>query len=256
MNNSNATRRGTNGRLPQIHENVRAQAPPLLRRSSKLPNTYSPGSYDVICGKGKSCFNHIGNRRFRITVELHLPRYTQSPSRVEKSSIVASIVDIVRSTGAVGFVKRDPDSGDWYDVGDHAAREKVGQTIRDILKQRDPVRRARKNLLRQQARAAKAKKSHVEWSHQPCNDSLPVTANSSGTRGKSSPAFQPSSTVHQAATNALFSSAHFHPSKMTGQQDISADAITSVSDWSLFKAHDLSTMFPPTLLFPEKQHCC
>eukprot|EP00540_Astrosyne_radiata_P015593 CAMPEP_0116838746 /NCGR_PEP_ID=MMETSP0418-20121206/9383_1 /TAXON_ID=1158023 /ORGANISM="Astrosyne radiata, Strain 13vi08-1A" /LENGTH=193 /DNA_ID=CAMNT_0004468781 /DNA_START=307 /DNA_END=888 /DNA_ORIENTATION=- len=88
---------------------------------------------------------------------MHLPRYVKSPSRVEKSTIIATIVDIVRGTGAVGFVKQDAETGAWFDVGDHAAREKVGQTIRDILKQRDPKRRAKKNLLRrQQARLQKS----------------------------------------------------------------------------------------------------
>mmetsp|Transcript_22339 Transcript_22339/g.51514 ORF Transcript_22339/g.51514 Transcript_22339/m.51514 type:complete len:221 (-) Transcript_22339:123-785(-) len=103
----------------------------------------------------QNCFDHIGNRRFRVTVDIHLPKYVQSLSRAEKSTIIATIVEIIRSTGAVGFVKQDPETGAWYDVGDHAARTKVGQTIRDILKQRDPQRRARKNLRRQQARLSK-----------------------------------------------------------------------------------------------------
>lgn len=50
---NNTTGPHLDGRLPQIHDNVRAQAPPLLRRSSKLPESFTPGAYDVICGKGK-----------------------------------------------------------------------------------------------------------------------------------------------------------------------------------------------------------
>ena len=53
---------------------------------------------------------------------------------MEKSLIVTTIVDAVRDVSPNGgFVKKDPKTGVWYDVGDPLAREKIGQTIRDQL---------------------------------------------------------------------------------------------------------------------------
>ena len=53
---------------------------------------------------------------------------------MEKSGIVSVIIRTVRSRSPVGgFVKLDSTTGQWQEVGDHLAREKVGQTIRDAL---------------------------------------------------------------------------------------------------------------------------
>ncbi len=53
---------------------------------------------------------------------------------MEKSGIVSVIIRTVRSRSPVGgFVKLDSTTGRWQEVGDHLAREKVGQTIRDAL---------------------------------------------------------------------------------------------------------------------------
>lgn len=47
---------------------------------------------------------------------------------------MSSIIQTVRSQSPDGgFIKLDPATGMWQEVGDHLAREKVGQTIRDAL---------------------------------------------------------------------------------------------------------------------------
>lgn len=100
----------------------------------ELPARYTPGNFDVICGKGKGCFNHEGNKHFRQIVATHLASYSEANTKLAKSAIVSSIIAIVRdlSPGG-GFIKRDAERGSWHEVGDHLAREKVGQTIRDAL---------------------------------------------------------------------------------------------------------------------------
>jgi hypothetical protein len=89
---------------------------------------------DVICGRGKQCFQHPGNRKFRDIVEMFLPAYADASCKVEKSIVVSNIVDAVRTSSPNGgFVKQDEVSGHWREVGDRLAREKVGQALRDAL---------------------------------------------------------------------------------------------------------------------------
>mmetsp|Transcript_10969 Transcript_10969/g.16877 ORF Transcript_10969/g.16877 Transcript_10969/m.16877 type:complete len:182 (-) Transcript_10969:27-572(-) len=98
--------------------------------TASLPPCYQPTQYDVICGKGKKCYNHAGNKLFRKIVEEYLKEYSTAATKLDKSIIVSTIVHGVRTKG--GFVKVD-DEGIWHDVGDEFARERVGQTIRDML---------------------------------------------------------------------------------------------------------------------------
>lgn len=101
----------------------------------ELPATFQPSEYTVICGKGKTTYSHCGNKRFRVLVEQFLDRYSSASSKLEKSAIVSSIIQTIRRNAQLGgfFVKKDTNTGLWYDVGDHLSREKVGQTIRDAL---------------------------------------------------------------------------------------------------------------------------
>ena len=128
-----------------------------------LPVGFLPSNYDVICGRGKDCFSHIGNRRFRVMLDLMLPTYTEAKTKPDKSAIVSTIIDRVRSlcgSNGAGFIRYDPSEKRWFEIGDDAAREKVGHTIREILVSRDPVKHARnhqKRALRRAKRNAKRK---------------------------------------------------------------------------------------------------
>lgn len=41
-----------------------------------------PSNYDVLCGPGQAFFHHIGNRRFRILIEMNMERYEQEYEKV------------------------------------------------------------------------------------------------------------------------------------------------------------------------------
>jgi len=97
----------------------------------ELPIDFKPNDFDVICGKGKKCYNHIGNQNFRKIIGNHLSSYLIVESKLEKSIIVSKIINFVRTQG--GFVKFDKKTKLWHEVGDSYARERVGQTIRDAL---------------------------------------------------------------------------------------------------------------------------
>ena len=122
-----------------------------------LPLHYQPTANDVLCGKGKQCFNHPGNRRFRAVVNANLQRYQAAPNKLDKTAIVNKIVQKVRKDCKVGgFVRPDNNSNRWFDIGDEAAREKVGQVIRDAMLKQDPDGLQRK-LHKRKARATERK---------------------------------------------------------------------------------------------------
>lgn len=120
-----------------------------------LPYDFVPNNYTVLCGRGKEFFNAIGNRRFRIIVDMNLERYSNTQTKSQKSQIVSEIVEIIRGAGG-GFVKQNPKDGSWYEVGDSVAREKVGALFRDCLHEqyssaaKSKTARRRANLQRQQ----------------------------------------------------------------------------------------------------------
>ena len=88
-----------------------------------------PKAHDVLCGRGKSSLNHVGNKRFRGIIASHLDHYLTA-SRLEKGLIVDNIVESVLSSGGK-FLKQKISSGPWLEVGTKKARERVGHAFRD-----------------------------------------------------------------------------------------------------------------------------
>ena len=88
-----------------------------------------PNSNDVLCGRGKTCFDHDGNRSFRLLVARHLTVYTEASRRKEKTMVARSIIQHVLDRGG-RFLKKTGDGG-WYDGGSKAGKEKVGHALRD-----------------------------------------------------------------------------------------------------------------------------
>jgi hypothetical protein len=101
-----------------------------------MPESFEPGPDDVICGRGKKCYNHIGNERFRQRVLTFLDEYSRAKSKLDKSVVLSKVVDEVRQYSPKGgFVKQDT-NGRWHEVGDFLAREKTSQAFRDALHDR------------------------------------------------------------------------------------------------------------------------
>ncbi|CAB9512994.1 expressed unknown protein [Seminavis robusta] len=103
---------------------------------------------DVLCGRGKSSFNHPGNKRFRDLITSSIQEYDRADSRLEKSLVVHSIVEGIRSVGG-RFLKTDQDTGKWTELDDRACREKVGHAIRDAATI-SQTRRQRKKQIQSQ----------------------------------------------------------------------------------------------------------
>jgi hypothetical protein len=110
----------------KILRRVDGKARPLLHAN------FTPGPFDVICARGKHAWNHSGNQWFRSIIDETAVKYAKSTSKLQRSVIVFDVVDAVRSRGN-GFVTLCKKTGQWTESGDHLAREKVGQMIRDAL---------------------------------------------------------------------------------------------------------------------------
>lgn len=125
-----------------------------------LPEVFAPTVWDVVCGRGRKCFNHAGNERLRDVVAGYLEQYSSANSKLEKSYILSDIVAKVRKDSPDGgFVKRCPETNRWYEVGDFLAREKTSQAFRDALHDKYKSSNSAKKKRRQVARAVKFEKA-------------------------------------------------------------------------------------------------
>mmetsp|Transcript_177 Transcript_177/g.432 ORF Transcript_177/g.432 Transcript_177/m.432 type:complete len:189 (+) Transcript_177:50-616(+) len=112
-------------------------------RKQALPKDFSPSETDIVCGRGKQCYNHVGNKRFRVVIAKNLDRYLAAKTKIDKGIVVDSIVEKIRETGS--FVKQDPKTKLWHEIGDQLAREKVSHALRDTLSaQQEAARREAK----------------------------------------------------------------------------------------------------------------
>ncbi|KAL3903821.1 MAG: hypothetical protein SGILL_010300, partial [Bacillariaceae sp.] len=117
-----------------LHATVQAVSPrvssPETPATTLGPN-FAPGKHDVICARGKEAFMHAGNKSFRNMVEGFVSQYDSAPNKAQRSCLVTDIIEKVRSMGN-GFVRMEKD-GNWIEVGDTVAREKVGSLFRNAL---------------------------------------------------------------------------------------------------------------------------
>lgn len=95
---------------------------------------------DVLCGRGKTSFNHVGNRSFRDLIAESTQRYIDAKSRLQKSMVVHSIVEEVKKAQG-RFLKQDRYSGQWFELDEKQAKEKVGHAIRDATSSIDPTKK-------------------------------------------------------------------------------------------------------------------
>lgn len=84
---------------------------------------------DVLCGRGGETNHHSGNKRYRDLVKACQPAYLRAKRR-EKPMIAKGIVLAVRKVGG-RFLKKDPHTSTWRDVGNSRAREKTSQALRE-----------------------------------------------------------------------------------------------------------------------------
>jgi hypothetical protein len=130
-----------------------------------MADGYVPSDSDVCCGRGKQHWNATGNVNFRKVIRASVARYMQGPLKTDKTAVVVSVVDEIRRQGG-RFLKqqqKDGSNGCWYDIGDAAARDKVGHSLRDksTTSAKSPLQQA-KEQTRQAADAASRDSDSVD----------------------------------------------------------------------------------------------
>jgi hypothetical protein len=84
---------------------------------------------DIICGRHKLAFNHLGNRRFRALVGDALQKYFAFPRRDQRSKLIQEIISFVESSG--GQFLKCSKHGSWLELDATEKRNKVGHALRD-----------------------------------------------------------------------------------------------------------------------------
>ncbi|KAL3912432.1 MAG: hypothetical protein SGARI_001161 [Bacillariaceae sp.] len=96
-----------------------------------LHKDFQPSEFTVIIGRGKKIRESQGNIHLRTLASTYLSKY--SDSRQAKTEVVNSILGIIRAVCPNGGAFVRCEQGQWYEVGDRVAREKVGYVFRDLL---------------------------------------------------------------------------------------------------------------------------
>lgn len=102
---------------------------PEATEEEELETVPAPLDTDVLFGRDKIMFNHIGNVRFRLVIQSRAKEYEHAPSRRVKSSIVYSVVQNVHGYGG-RFLKKEKD-GTWKIVTVTEAIQKVSFSDED-----------------------------------------------------------------------------------------------------------------------------
>jgi hypothetical protein len=91
-----------------------------------------PLDNDVILGRSKDCFNHEGNRQFRLIIATYCKSYQHCPTRKgQKIAFVNGILDDLRQQKFRFLKPCDDGSSGFFQVDDNTARGKVAHAIRD-----------------------------------------------------------------------------------------------------------------------------
>ena len=98
---------------------------------TKLKSIVTPHDHDVLSGRGNYVNYHVGNEHFRSLVKKHKIAYVACP-KPEKGRFSTIIVDEVRSLDPPGrFLKQDPKTKLWQDIGDKKSLDKTRQALRE-----------------------------------------------------------------------------------------------------------------------------
>jgi hypothetical protein len=130
MASSNQSEHNSNPVLLQANTSSQLSASSPIPERSQLGADFQPSDFSVICGRGKAIFDHPGNYRLRMLTSAFVADYSQAGRKLEKSTIVASIVAGIRLEGGC-FCRYE--EGKWCEIGNYSAREKVSAMFRDLL---------------------------------------------------------------------------------------------------------------------------
>ena len=134
-NNTNNSNNSTTPNRDGPHIAIKTPpAPPAPARQDQS-TVVNPEDFDILLGRGRTSWGHVGNKRFRSFVGVHLKQYQGTNSRTEKSKTVDAIYDDIMKVGG-RFLRQDTATGLWHPVERKMAREKIAHALRDAVNQR------------------------------------------------------------------------------------------------------------------------
>lgn len=105
-------------------------SPLYILPPSPSPHIHIINKNDVILGRGCGINGIEGNQQYRRLIQSQQPLYRKA-SRKEKPRIARCLVEFIRIEIGGRFLKKDPTSGLYWDVGDAKAELKTGQALRE-----------------------------------------------------------------------------------------------------------------------------
>lgn len=123
---------GTRDEKSASEETVKQKTQSSATKVEPLPN-------DVVCGRGKGSYNCPGNRRFRTIVKKYISQYSAAKSKMDKSNVLQTILDVFLQTTLGRFVKWDKVAQEYVEIPLNEAREKVGHAMREAIASEDLV---------------------------------------------------------------------------------------------------------------------
>ena len=77
------------------------------RKQEEPSRSSSPfGPYDILCGREKNIFNHVGNRRFRMTIGMNIPHYEHAQNKTSKAHVIRDVTHLARNEMGYRFLKK------------------------------------------------------------------------------------------------------------------------------------------------------
>eukprot|EP00978_Attheya_sp_CCMP212_P048108 scaffold474080_cov63-Attheya_sp.AAC.3 len=122
-----------------------------------------PGIHDVLLGRGAKSYNHVGNILFRKLVKAYKAQYFNA-SKTTKPIVTSTVVHLWRHLSPPGRFLRTRSEGNWVEVGDHDARKKTAQCLRERAKDVQPIVQRIQLQKQEQKKAILSAASNV---HQP-----------------------------------------------------------------------------------------
>jgi hypothetical protein len=86
------------------------------------PCAREPKTFDVLCGRGRDCYEHVGNKEFRDMIDSNVRVYAETETKQERGTIVTGIVRRIRKNGG-SFLRFDNEQQIWIELPEYEARK-------------------------------------------------------------------------------------------------------------------------------------
>lgn len=115
------------------------------RSSALVSRPVQPRPRDIILGRGRVHSERSGNTHFHSLVDRYMNGYHNAPDRKQKSAIIHTVYMDLCST-ACRFLRREPKTDIYEEVGEAYAKEKISHAFRDKRRKQSKAKESMKSL--------------------------------------------------------------------------------------------------------------